>query len=146
MHTCNLYRFDGRCGQWYCIHRRLRNVFAFLDWEHRNEDSSSSRLRIRSDSERRARNRIFADSPFLRQCENERMGTLEEELQKIYDSEIRVHIGWLQGGGIDVSIGHDEVTGNVQTVAEVLPWLQEAIAKHFPDSKYNVERKGGTFR
>ena len=75
-----------------------------------------------------------------------RMGTLEEELQKIYDSEIRVDIGWLRGGGIDVSIGHDEVTGKVQTVAEVLPWLQDAIAKHFPDSKYNVERKGGSFR
>jgi hypothetical protein len=75
-----------------------------------------------------------------------RMGTLEEELQKIYDSEILVDIGWLRGGGIDVSIGHNEVTGKVQTVAEVLPWLQEAIAMHFPDSKYNVERKGGTFR
>jgi len=31
---------------------------------------------------------------------------LEEELQKIYDSDIRVNIGWLRGGGIDVSIGH----------------------------------------
>jgi hypothetical protein len=72
------------------------------------------------------------------------MGTLEQELQEIYDSEIHVDIGWLWDGGIDVSIGNDEITGNVQTVAEVLPWLQEAIAKHYPDSKYNVERKGGT--
>ncbi len=80
------------------------------------------------------------------QCENESVGTLEEELQKIYDSEIHVDISWVWGGGIDVSIGHNEVTGNVQTVAEVLPWLQWAIDKHFPDSKYNVERKGGTFR
>ena len=71
---------------------------------------------------------------------------LEEELQKIYDSDIRVNIGWLRGGGIDVSIGHNEVTGNVHTVAEVLPWLQDAIAKYLPDSKYNVERKGGNFR
>ena len=74
------------------------------------------------------------------------MGTLEEELQKIYDSDIRVSIGWLRGGGIDVSIGHNEVTGNVHTVAEVLPWLQDAIARYLPDSKYNVERKGGNFR
>lgn len=72
------------------------------------------------------------------------MGTLEEELQKIYDSEIHVSIGWVWDGGIDMSIGNDDVSGNVQTVAEVLPWLQQAIAKHFPESKYNVERTGGT--
>ena len=34
--------------------------------------------------------------------------------------------------------------GARQTVAEVLPWLQETIAKNCPKSKYNVERKGGT--
>ena len=72
------------------------------------------------------------------------MGSLEEELQKMYDSEIHA-IGWLWDGGIDVSIGNDEVTGNVSTVAEVLPWLQEAIAKHIPESRYHVERMGGTF-
>jgi hypothetical protein len=71
--------------------------------------------------------------------------TLEQELQKMYDSEIHVDIGWIWDGGIEVSIGGN-VSGNVQTVAEVLPWLQEAIAKHYPDSKYNVERKGGTIR
>ena len=71
------------------------------------------------------------------------MGTLEEELQKIYDSEIHVDIGWLWDGGIDVRLGDDEITGHVETVAEVLPWLQEAIARHYPSSKYNVERKSG---
>jgi hypothetical protein len=70
------------------------------------------------------------------------MGMLEEDLQKIYDSEIHVDIGWLWDGGIDVSIGNGEFTGNVQTVAEVLPWLQDTIAK-YPDSKYNVERISG---
>jgi hypothetical protein len=74
------------------------------------------------------------------------MGTLEEELQKMYDSAIHVNIGWLWDGGIDVSIGNDEFKGNVETVAEVLPWLQAAIAKHYPDSRYNVERKGGTWK
>ncbi len=72
------------------------------------------------------------------------MGTLEEELQKMYDSEIHVRFGWLWDGGIDVSIGGAEIRGHVQTVAEVLPWLQETIAKYYPSSKYNVERKGGT--
>jgi len=35
------------------------------------------------------------------------------------------------------------VAGNAQTVAELLPWLQLAIAEHFPESKYHVERMGG---
>jgi len=61
---------------------------------------------------------------------------------RILDSEIHVDIGWLWDGGIDVSIGDDEVKGNVGTVAEILPWLQEVIAKHMPDSKYHVERTG----
>jgi hypothetical protein len=70
-----------------------------------------------------------------------KMDSLETELQKIYDSEIHVDIGWRWESGIDVSIGHgDAVIGNVKTVAEILPWLQEAIAKRFPDSRYNVER------
>ena len=73
------------------------------------------------------------------------MGNLEEELQKMYDSEIHVDIGWLWDDGIDVSIGNNELAGNVRTIAEVLPWLQEAIAKHLPASKYHAERMGGTF-
>jgi hypothetical protein len=76
----------------------------------------------------------------------ENMGTLEGELQKIYDSEIHVDIGWLWDGGIDVSIGNGEFTGHVEAVAEVLPWLQEAIANHYPESKYHVERMGGEFK
>ena len=68
------------------------------------------------------------------------MDILQEELQKMYDSEIHVAIGWLWDGSIDVSIGNDAITGNVKTVAEVLPWLQAAIAEHYPESKYNVER------
>jgi hypothetical protein len=71
--------------------------------------------------------------------------SLEIELQKMYDSEIHVDIGWLWDGGIDLSIGDQEATGHVKTVAEVLPWLQTAIATHSPESKYHVERMGGTF-
>ncbi len=41
----------------------------------------------------------------------------------MYDSEINVYIGWILGGGIDVSPGNGEETGNVRTVAEILPWL-----------------------
>lgn len=43
----------------------------------------------------------------------------------MYDSEINVYIGWILGGGIDVSLGNGEETGNVRTVAEILPWLQK---------------------
>jgi hypothetical protein len=36
---------------------------------------------------------------------------LAEELQRIYDSEIKVRISWLRDGGIEVRLG-DEVNGN----------------------------------
>ena len=54
--------------------------------------------------------------------------SLETELQKMYDSEIHVDIGWLWDGGIDLSIGDEEATGHVRTVAEVLPWLRHCGA------------------
>jgi predicted RNA-binding Zn-ribbon protein involved in translation (DUF1610 family) len=62
------------------------------------------------------------------------------ELQKIYASEINVRIGWLWDGGIEVRLG-DEVNGfwaeeTVGSVAEIAPWLQEAIAHFFPTSTY----------
>jgi hypothetical protein len=67
---------------------------------------------------------------------------LAAELQKIYDSEINIEIriSWMWDGGIDVRIG-DEMNGyvaetNVALVAEILPWLQEAIAHFYPDSTY----------
>ena len=63
---------------------------------------------------------------------------LAQELQRIYDSEINVRIGWLWDGGIDVRLG-DEVNGflaeeNVPSITEIVPWLQEAIAHFYPDS------------
>jgi hypothetical protein len=65
---------------------------------------------------------------------------LAAELQRIYDSEINMEIGWFWDSGIDVRLG-DEMNGylaaeNVGSVAEILPWLQEAIAHFFPDSTY----------
>jgi hypothetical protein len=42
--------------------------------------------------------------------------SVETELQKMYNSEIHVDIGWLRDGGIDVSIGSDGVSGHVRTV------------------------------
>jgi hypothetical protein len=85
-------------------------------------------------------------SPFVRFQIGGRMfamDSLEKELQRIYDSEIHLEIGWLWDGGIDIKLGNGEVSGHVQTVAEILPWIQAAIAKHFSDSKYHVERMGG---
>ena len=62
------------------------------------------------------------------------------ELQRIYDSEINVKISWIWDGGIDVWIG-DDINGyvaqeNVSSFAEVIPWLQEAIAHFYPQSSY----------
>ena len=65
---------------------------------------------------------------------------LEHELQRIYDSEINVPISWLWDGGIDVRLG-DEINGypaeeNFLSMADIVPWLQEAIAHFYPDSTY----------
>ena len=65
---------------------------------------------------------------------------LTAELQAIYDSEINVQIGWLWDGGIRVRLG-DEMNGflaeeTLRSIAEVIPWLQEAIAHFYPDSTY----------
>jgi DNA-directed RNA polymerase subunit RPC12/RpoP len=62
------------------------------------------------------------------------------EFQKIYDSEINVSISWLWDGGIDIRLG-DEMNGfvaeqNVASVAEIVPWLQEAIARFHPMASY----------
>jgi hypothetical protein len=61
---------------------------------------------------------------------------LAAELQRIYDSEINVEIGWLWDGGIDVRLG-DKMNGylaeeNVSSAADILPWLQEAIRTFLP--------------
>jgi len=68
------------------------------------------------------------------------MADLAEELQKIYDSEINLRISWLWDGGIDLRLG-DEMNGylaeeNVASMAEIVPWLQEAIAHFYPNSSY----------
>jgi len=62
------------------------------------------------------------------------------ELQKIYDSEINVRISWLWDGGIDVRLG-DDMNGYVaeehlRSIADIAPWLQEAIAHFYPSSEY----------
>ena len=65
---------------------------------------------------------------------------LEDELQRIYDSEINVRISWLWDGGIDVRLG-DEMNGylaeeNVSSAGDIVPWLQESIAHFYPHSTY----------
>jgi hypothetical protein len=65
---------------------------------------------------------------------------LAVELQKIYDSEINLRIGWLWDGGIEVRLG-DEMNGflaeeNLSSMADIVPWPQEAIAHFYPNSSY----------
>ena len=65
---------------------------------------------------------------------------LTQELQKIYDSEINVEIGWMWDGGIDIRLG-DRMNGflaeeTVKPVGNIIPWLQEAIAHFHPKSTY----------
>jgi hypothetical protein len=68
------------------------------------------------------------------------MEDLAIELQKIYDSEIKLRISWLWDGEIDLWLGDDvggfEATEDVKSVAEIVPWFQEAIVHFYPRSAY----------
>jgi hypothetical protein len=50
--------------------------------------------------------------------------------------------------GFDLKLG-DQLGGFVEEgqarSADILPWFQEAIPKHYPRSQYQVERMGGAF-
>jgi hypothetical protein len=64
-----------------------------------------------------------------------------KNFRKSTTSEINVRISWLWDGGVDVRLG-DDLNGylaeeTVQSVAEIVPWLQEAIAHFYPDSTYS---------
>src|SRR5437016_1824064 len=77
-----------------------------------------------------------------------RSDTLEQELQKIYDSEINLT---LRTGDKDlfVALGNDftgySAEGKLARVADLIPWFQNAIHQQYPSSKYDVERLGGAF-
>ena len=68
------------------------------------------------------------------------MGSLEEELEKIQEAKIGVSITWLWDGGVDVRVldrsGAFIAETNVETVAEILPWLEAVIAKDCPTAAY----------
>src|ERR1043165_9118171 len=63
-------------------------------------------------------------------------GDLAAELQRIYDSEINVKIGWFWDGGFEVRLGEDSnghvAEENVNSAVEIAPWLREAIRALFP--------------
>src|SRR5437764_1453479 len=73
----------------------------------------------------RHRIRSFLHTCAILQTERSFSMELAIELQKIYDSEINMEIGWLWDGGIDVRLG-DKMNGylteqNVSSVSEILP-------------------------
>jgi hypothetical protein len=68
--------------------------------------------------------------------------TLDEVIDRLYDSELNASISWLWDGGFEVKLG-DEMNGFVaenaatlKTAAEVAYWLDVAARRHFPESKY----------
>jgi hypothetical protein len=71
-------------------------------------------------------------------------GTLEQQLQKIYEAGIGVSITWLRDGEVDLRLVHKTgvvaAEGTVQEVADVLPWLEQAIKKNFPKADYQHTR------
>ena len=68
------------------------------------------------------------------------MGTLEQELKKIHDAGLGVAITWLCDWRVDLRLVHKNgvvvAEGDVGDVANVLPWLEGAIKKHFPQANY----------
>jgi hypothetical protein len=71
---------------------------------------------------------------------NNTAADLAVELQKIYDSENNVRIGWSWDCGIEIRLG-DDMNGylaeeTVRTGADIVPWLQEAIGHVYPGSSY----------
>ena len=70
----------------------------------------------------------------------DKSANLAVELQKVYDSEINLEISWFWDAGIEIRLG-DKTNGflaeeTVRSVAEVIPWVKEAIAHFYPDSEY----------
>src|SRR5215475_9206498 len=127
--------------------RRIASIATETKWPHR-----SVRIGSRDIKSLIFRNRTGTRSPGKKGCshattEGTSYGPLRRhamdlaaELQKIYDSEINVEMGWLWDGGIDVRLG-DWMNGflaeeNVTSVPDILPWLQEAIAHFYLDSTY----------
>ena len=71
--------------------------------------------------------------------------TLDEVLDKLYDSEINFSISCFWDNGIDVKLG-DEMNGfraetNVATSAEAAAWLDAQARRFYPQSKYAIGRE-----
>jgi hypothetical protein len=65
---------------------------------------------------------------------------LQQELQRIYDSEINVRIESFWDGGWRLLLG-DALNGftpqqSARTAEEIAPTLQAMIKEHYPDSAY----------
>lgn len=62
------------------------------------------------------------------------------ELQKIYDSEINIMIYTFWDGGFDLKLGDItngyKAEGGVDKADEIVPWFQEQIKIHYPESTY----------
>jgi hypothetical protein len=71
---------------------------------------------------------------------DESMGTLEQELKRIHDAGLGVVITSLCDWRVDLRLVHRNgvvaAEGDVEEVANVLPWLEGAIKKHFPQANY----------
>jgi hypothetical protein len=98
---------------------------------------------------RRAIQKHFPSAAYER-SRHTTISKLKAELQKVYDSEINIEISWTGDGPIAVKLGNDfygfDTKGTVAEMSDVLPWLQGAIHEHYAESKYDVERLGGTWK
>ena len=65
-------------------------------------------------------------------------------LQELHDSEINFTVSCCWHGGFEVKLG-DEMNGSkeegqVDTWAEVAPWLERAALEHYPKSAFATSR------
>jgi hypothetical protein len=65
--------------------------------------------------------------------------SLEQVLDKLYDSELNFSISCVWDNGIDVELGTGDlvhVEANVSTAAEAAEWLDRKAREIYPKSKY----------
>lgn len=74
--------------------------------------------------------------------------TLEELLQRLYDSEINISISWFWDAGIDVCIGTKDFAGerwkrtaNFDKVSDAVDWLIKTARELYPNSNFAKDFK-----
>jgi hypothetical protein len=73
--------------------------------------------------------------------------TLDEVLDRLYESEINVSISWIWDGGFELKLG-DKLNGfdaesrtTIKTSAEAAAWLDQTARRLYPQSEYATRKR-----